>query len=310
MAKALGLNPRKLAAKIPGKSQPWKAPVHIWIRDLYEKMQEKAARRRTIEQAAQPGCPNRPSDAPPSEPGLTDSPQYSPPEEFVRRGHGPVHETMPPNGNCQEPDDELGDVDDDFWTDNEPSDKDIKEQNLAMLRRQKELRAAAEYVADALARLPAVQRVVLIGSVAMPLTKEVPRFREYRRAGIAIWHECGDVDLAVWVTDLSNLKSLQKARSQALNDLLAKRSIGVAHHQVEVFLMEPGTDRYLGRLCCFGSCPKGKPDCLVSGCGATKFLKQHVRFRFQACALAPDRSIVMYEISPHGGGDSEAPIPF
>jgi hypothetical protein len=43
MAKEMGLNPRKLVKNIPSKSQPWKAPVKHWIRDLYSKMQEKAA---------------------------------------------------------------------------------------------------------------------------------------------------------------------------------------------------------------------------------------------------------------------------
>jgi len=37
MAKELGMNPRKLIKNIPSKSEPWKAPVRIWIRGLYEK---------------------------------------------------------------------------------------------------------------------------------------------------------------------------------------------------------------------------------------------------------------------------------
>lgn len=79
MAKALGLNPRKLAGKIPSQSQPWKAPVHVWIHDLYEKMQEKAARRRAAKQAAQAECPNEPREAPPSRP----CPIVSPPGSFA-----------------------------------------------------------------------------------------------------------------------------------------------------------------------------------------------------------------------------------
>jgi len=108
-----------------------------------------------------------------------------------------------------------------------------------MLRRQRDFRAAAEYVAEALARLPVVRKIVLFGSVVAPLKKEVPRFREYRRAEIEVWHECWDADLAVWTSDLASLRSLQQARSQALNDLLTEKSIGVAHHQVEIFLMSP-----------------------------------------------------------------------
>ena len=32
---------------------------------------------------------------------------------------------------------------------------------------------------------------------ARPLWKEVPRFPTYRRAGIALWHECADLDIAI-----------------------------------------------------------------------------------------------------------------
>ena len=42
---------------------------------------------------------------------------------------------------------------------------------------------------------------------------------------------------------------------------------------MEIFLIEPGTDRYLGRLCNFNTCPKGKPLCHVPGCGAIPFNK-------------------------------------
>ena len=37
MAKELGIQPRGLIKNIPAKSQPWKAPVGEWIRDLYAK---------------------------------------------------------------------------------------------------------------------------------------------------------------------------------------------------------------------------------------------------------------------------------
>jgi hypothetical protein len=95
-----------------------------------------------------------------------------------------------------------------------------------------------------------------------------------------VLHECNDVDLAVWVSHLDGLRAIQKARSQALKELEVSRSIGVAHHQVDVFLMEPGTDRYLGRLCCFNQCPKGKDKCRAPQCGATPFLQQHEDFTF------------------------------
>ena len=33
-----------------------------------------------------------------------------------------------------------------------------------------------------------------------------------------------------------------------------------------MFILKPGTDRYLGRLCDFNACPKGKAECRVPGC--------------------------------------------
>ncbi len=45
MAKELGMSPRSLMKNIPSPSQPWKSPVKIWIRDLYEQRQAKIARK-------------------------------------------------------------------------------------------------------------------------------------------------------------------------------------------------------------------------------------------------------------------------
>jgi hypothetical protein len=41
-AKELGLNPRKLVKNIPSPSEPWKSPVRVWIRELYEEREAKA----------------------------------------------------------------------------------------------------------------------------------------------------------------------------------------------------------------------------------------------------------------------------
>ena len=176
---------------------------------------------------------------------------------------------------------------------------DIQEADRAMRRRQEQFRLAAEYVAAAFGRVGGVEKVALFGSVAVALPREVPRFREFRRAGIAIRHECKDADLAVWLADLGRLKALQRARTRALNDLLADRGIGVAHHQVDVFILDPGTDRYLGRLCCFGRCPKGKRECRAPGCGTTPLLQCIEGFTFRAAeVLAPGRAVTLYERVP------------
>jgi hypothetical protein len=210
MAKELGISPRSLIKNIPSPTQPWKAPIKDWVRELYRKKQEKAA----------PKTSRRQGDLDRHQQQAVEM------ESGTAIGHG-----------------RPGDADsfDDFQ--DEVTGRGVAEANQDMLRRQREFRKAGELVGQALAELPQVQKVVLFGSVAVPLRKEIPRFREFRHAGVAIWHECEDVDLAVWVTDLEDLKSLQRARSRALTALLEEHNIGVAHHQVDVFLMEPGSDR-------------------------------------------------------------------
>ena len=52
---------------------------------------------------------------------------------------------------------------------------------------------------------PFINAIALTGSAARLLWKEVPRFREYRRRGIEVWHECSDVDLVIWLDSFDQL---------------------------------------------------------------------------------------------------------
>jgi hypothetical protein len=172
----------------------------------------------------------------------------------------------------------------------------IEEQNGFMLRRQHEFRMAADVVTDALMAFAEVQAVAVIGSVAKALWKEVPRFSEFRRAGIEVWHECGDLDLALWVDSQERLNELRRTTSSALRAAYeAGTGVSIVAHQLDVFLIEPGSDRYLGRLCSFNQCPKGKRDCLVPGCGAIPFNKRIEEFKPHADLLAPARYAMLYE---------------
>ena len=72
----------------------------------------------------------------------------------------------------------------------ELSPEGISETNRHLVERQALFRRAADVAATALTGFDEVVAVVLFGSVGNPLWKEVPRFRSYRRAGIALWHEC------------------------------------------------------------------------------------------------------------------------
>jgi hypothetical protein len=175
------------------------------------------------------------------------------------------------------------------------SQREIDEDNHFLARRHREFRQAADALAGAWSAIEAVQRIALIGSVARPLWKELPRFGRYRRAGIELWHECKDLDLAVWLSGLEDLSRLNRLRGQTLNRLHQAESIGVAHHQVDVFILAVGSDSYLGRLCTYGTCPKGKPDCRVPGCGDHRFLQQIEGFVFEPATLAPDRCAILFD---------------
>lgn len=258
MAKALGFQPRSLIKNIPDPRQAWKAPVRDWVRDLYRK------RFGTVMAAEQRPSPQSER---PAEPPVADFGEEP----------WPLTENDVPGG----PERSI--------------DQDAEEDNRYRARRHEQFRAAADYVAAALGRLEGVQKVVLFGSVAAPLRKAPARFRKFRCAGIELWHDCKDVDLAVWTSDVGTLKALQKARSRALADLYRDTGIGVAHHQVDIFLMAPGTDRYLGRLCAYGECPKGKPDCRVPGCGAAPFLKQHEDFVLDPGSFSEGKVVVLFD---------------
>jgi hypothetical protein len=52
MAKEMGLNPRSLIKNIPSKTEPWKLPVKDWIREMYQKRQEKSAKKKARKEQA------------------------------------------------------------------------------------------------------------------------------------------------------------------------------------------------------------------------------------------------------------------
>ncbi|HEX5325363.1 MAG TPA: hypothetical protein VFW75_01715 [Acetobacteraceae bacterium] len=131
---------------------------------------------------------------------------------------------------------------------------------------QHRFRAAADAVTAAFASFATVEAIALIGSVAKPIR------RERTRVG---WlaHYCKDLDLAVWITGLHELDALRRARNRAAGRLFEQTGVGGAVHEIEAFLLEPGSNRYLGRLCRFRECPAHKLECLVEGCGRMPFLR-------------------------------------
>jgi len=177
-----------------------------------------------------------------------------------------------------------------------PSSQEIEKTNQELFQRHHHFRVAADWIAAELSRLPEVARVTLFGSVAVPLQKEVPRFREYRRAGIEVWHETDDLDLAVWMNDLAQLPTLRKAAAQALNRLRREAGTDVQFYLLDIFILEPGTDRYQGRLCISRDCPKFRAvQCNVPGCGQPRLLHQIANFSFDPSFLHPRRSQVLFD---------------
>jgi predicted nucleotidyltransferase len=200
--------------------------------------------------------------------------------------------------------DDIGDLNDSeyLWDDDyELTEDEVKERNSRMLRRQEHFRKAAEYAATAFSRHAGVVKVVLFGSVASPLAMEVPRIRKFLKDGIATYHECRDIDMGVWVENLAALNRLRLMRVEAMNDLFRDHGIGVAHHQVDVFVFEADAGRYAGRLCIFGKCPKGKFVCRIPGCGEFSFLQRLQNFEFDATTMNTSPSIILYSRQPGQG---------
>src|ERR1700722_10289908 len=105
----------------------------------------------------------------------------------------------------------------------------IEEENRGMLERQARFRVAADVVTAALARFNEVEEIALIGSVARPLWPEGPRFSPFRQHRVEIWHECKDVDLAVWLNQLDRLRELNRARNLSVQPIREMIGYGVAN---------------------------------------------------------------------------------
>ena len=179
-----------------------------------------------------------------------------------------------------------------------PSTARLKQDNALLVRTQRDFRRAADVIAGVWSTFPEVAAVAVIGSVARPLWKEVPRFAEYRHRGIRLWHECKDVDLALWIDDQSPLGSLRRAMAVALRkEREIRPDFGVADHQVDTFLFEPGTDTYLGRLCHFNACPRARPECAVPACGDTPFNRVFPDFRVHSDILADVGAAILFRRS-------------
>ena len=53
LAKRLGLNARSLIKNIPNKSEPWKAPVKVWLHEIDENRRKKAEQKQRRREKAE-----------------------------------------------------------------------------------------------------------------------------------------------------------------------------------------------------------------------------------------------------------------
>jgi hypothetical protein len=324
MAKALGMRPRTLIGNRPGPRQRWKAPVPEWVRGLYA---ERFGHRRDDRPRPLPSPPH------PRRHGRQDCDPWD--LEFGEacasdeawldaEGTAELHATEERDGSegCRGEDPsgaalasdlewdeeesaelegidhywiEIPHVEDPLRTLERERVKAAAERATRLLRRLEGLRAAANAVAAAFALLPAIERVALFGFVARPFERQIRLLAEPRLATTALWHECEGVELAAWVGDTADLKALHDARCTALDSVFAATRFPLARRHVDVFLLEPGTDRCLGRLCRFRTCPKGKPECRAPGCGAVRFLRRHTGFALDPRSLDPARSTLLFD---------------
>ena len=147
---------------------------------------------------------------------------------------------------------DMNEEPDDPWDSPEhPSEEEIAETTSRLIRRQYLFRWGAQSVARAMNSLPEVRKIAAFGTVAQPLRMEVPRFREFRRFRVAVPHECGDLDLAVWMDHFERLRELKNALAGALNTLRDSPYGGIAHHQADVHIFDAESGGYRGRLCIF-----------------------------------------------------------
>ena len=173
--------------------------------------------------------------------------------------------------------------------------EEVAAEDRRNVERNRHLRAIADWLAAALGRIAEVERVALFGSVAAPPVQQPPYARRLRRFG-EVTRQCDDLDLAVWGSDLTCLEALQRARNTTVGEYHRATNYGIAQHMIDTFLMESGTDRYLGRLCLFNQCPRRpKLECFAPGCGDLPHLQQHVEFTLRPESLAEDRSVVLFE---------------
>ncbi len=184
------------------------------------------------------------------------------------------------------------------------------------------LLTAVESVVEEMAKVPSVKKVAIIGSLAktakkiqerdrlfggtLPVNAEddlredtnpsdhnhVMLFSDSKRSRSKQMH---DVDLAVWVSGLKDLRSIRHALAMGVKNFIANGNFGVSNNEFDVFLLDATSSKYLGNLCSYARCPKGKEDCQTPACGEVRFLKLYRGFTFYPDSVNSADRIDVYD---------------
>jgi predicted nucleotidyltransferase len=132
-------------------------------------------------------------------------------------------------------------------------------------------REAALQIAQALSEIDCIERIDVIGSLACER-----------------WRPAYDLDLAVWVSDLSGLSGIRRTIADALLREAGHR-YSVSPEVVDLFILE----RFDGHL---AECPSaGAAACQVAGCGVQPFLRQFKEFVFDLKRFGQCQRVVLFD---------------
>jgi cupin 2 domain-containing protein len=164
------------------------------------------------------------------------------------------------------------------------------EYDKSALRRYQGFLHAALKLAERLSEFPEVERIALFGSLAKP------PFRESYRYKRRIWafHEPKDIDMAIWLSSLKNLKVMRRTIA-TLAESVAKKAPGICAGNVELFVFDSKSSKYLGRVCHYKHCPYNDANCRVDGCGKPSHLKIASDFMLYPDAVSRINSQLLFE---------------
>lgn len=194
--------------------------------------------------------------------------------------------------------------------------------NCEMDQRISILLDAVSYVAREIAKVESVEKIVIFGSLAKnakkwmelegiattnlaeageywlfddPILLEAIHRDQQKRPRKSPFKLIKDVDLAIWISSTDELSLIRKALGTALKKYISCGKFGVSNNEFDIFLLDAGTNKYLGNLCRYATCPKEKDECNVRGCGKVPHLQKFKEFVLFPSAVNEVNRIDVYD---------------